>query len=184
MRMCYINTGNDCLMLFLFLPHEKVLWGGGAFSLFPWGHLRDRPVEGAAVSWLPHLVMQVGHCSARRAGGRRLWLVLCMPQPQSRKEGGLSLNCTTACWGWQRPCSETHSLPTEAGKGEPSMNFQFCSSWLASLRVPWAVLGGGQDTVVQTSRSTFQRWQLAPCFLSPPSPCPRSHPSSAVPGVN
>lgn len=26
-QMCYISTANDCLMLFLFLPHEKVLWG-------------------------------------------------------------------------------------------------------------------------------------------------------------
>lgn len=30
--MCYISTGSDCSMLFLFLPHEKVLWGS-IFSL-------------------------------------------------------------------------------------------------------------------------------------------------------
>lgn len=171
-HVCECATSAQAVIVscfFLFLPHERVLWG--AFSLFPWGHLRARPVEGAAVSWLPHSVMQVGRCTgcpAKRAGGRRLWLVLWMPQPQSRKEGGRSLNCTTARRGSQRPCSDTHPLPTEAGEREPKTSFQFCSSWLASARVPWAVLGGGPDTTGQTARSPFQRWQLAPCFLSPP----------------
>lgn len=82
---------------------------------------------------------------------------------QEGRGGALSLICTKACWGWQRPW-QWHSFSSHGGEAEyrdPNVNFQFCSSLLASLRLLWAVLGGG-GRVKQTFPSTFREVSIAP----------------------
>lgn len=103
---------------------------------------------GTLVSKLPHIVIRVMLCTRLLSQEGRwevtLALALYSTSPSSRRKGGLSLIFTIISWGQKRPW-QWHTFSSYGGRVKRvSMNFQFSSSLLDSLKVLWAVLEGGE----------------------------------------
>lgn len=149
---------------------------GEAFSLFPWGHLRGRPVEQQCLG-CPMQLFRSGTAqgcrSKRERGGDSGSHSVCQ-KPLFRKEGGPFSNLHDSKLGLAEALTVTHILFLR----RQSKNSQFSSSLLASLRMLWAVLGGGEAYCVDFSQNLLGGGRLLPASshlphrCSTPTPCP------------